>query len=474
MLKINTLNHYPIILPFMLFLIIIWDAGCGKTTDSGIITYPSDPALATSDLYTVTVNGQSVWTEKYRTDIALDSLPEWFTSEPYTQEQQELHISNFSCTGPIHVRIEIGQKINQAAIRPVSRKIKKSVHDRVLEFILPGPDKLYIEINNLPPLCFFANPAEFEIPDKNNPHLHYFGPGIHQPGLITLKDNDELYIAGGAVLYGGIRIDGASNIRVTGRGILDGGFRYRRMVYLKDASHVSINGIIIRNGRGWTNTLVNCSDVTYRNVKVLGFGPSSDGINPLGSKQVTIDSCFLRCTDDCIAIKSPDPSDSVYDIQVINNTMIGYAFSDGVTIGFETNGPEISDVTVRNCDILIARGGSRVDGHSAFSIICDGPAEIHNITYEDIHVEERVYKLFELQVTDGTKYGINPPGHIRDVYLKNVSWAALAPIILKGYDTGYGINNVTFENCYIQNKKLTEAWDAVFEMNHFVHGVKFK
>ena len=154
--------------------------------------------------------------------------------------------------------------------------------------------------------------------------------------------------------------------------------------------------------------------------------------------------------------------------------MIGYAFSDGVTIGFETNGPSISDVTVRNCDILIARGGSRVDGHSAFSIICDGPAIIHDILYEDIRVEERVLKLFELHITDGTKYGINPPGNIRDIYLKNISWASSKPIILKGFDESHSVENITFEDCVIANETLNDTGNEVFEIGDFVDQVYFR
>src|SRR5690606_17759083 len=112
-----------------------------------------------------------------------------------------------------------------------------------------------------------------------------------------------------------------------------------------------------------------------------------DGINPAGSQNVRITNCFLRCTDDCIAIKAPDYNHPVKDVFVANNIMIGFAYADGVTIGFETNAESISNVLVRNCDILLARGGSRVDGHSGFSIICDGPAVISNILFEDIRVE---------------------------------------------------------------------------------------
>jgi len=165
---------------------------------------------------------------------------------------------------------------------------------------------------------------------------------------------------------------------------------------------------------------MNCHDIKYNDVKVLSFCPGGDGIDPLNSKKVSITHCFLRCTDDCIAIKAPDYNRNVNDVLVADNTMIGYAFSDGVTIGFETNAKSVKNITVRNCDVILARGGSRVEGHSGFSIICDGPAVIQNVIFDNIRVEKSEVKLFELNVTDGTKYGIDPPGHIKDIKLKNI------------------------------------------------------
>jgi polygalacturonase len=294
----------------------------------------------------------------------------------------------------------------------------------------------------------------------------YFGPGVHRPGPITLKDNQTLYLAGGAVVYGAIN-GSPRHAKVLGRGILDGEYK-QRLVQLNKASDVRFEGVILRNGRSWQNTLTECDNITYENVKVISFGNSGDGINPVGSRDVTIRNCFLRCTDDCIAIKAPGKTQTVERIHVLDNTLIGYAFGDGVTIGFETNGPYIRNVLVKNCDILIARGGNRVDGHSAFSIICDGPAWITDIRYEDVRVEAEVLNLFELNVTDGTKYQNDPPGHIRDIYLKDVRWAADRPIVLKGFDAQHLVETVTFDNCSVAGKPLRSTADASFQVNDHV------
>jgi hypothetical protein len=99
--------------------------------------------------------------------------------------------------------------------------------------------------------------------------------------------------------------------------------------------------------------------------------------------------------------------------------MVGWANSDGVTIGFELNGGPVQNILVKNCDIIYARGNGRTGGHSAFSIVCDGPARVQNIRYEDIRVEEHVeFKNVEMIISDGKLYGIDPPGHITKYILR--------------------------------------------------------
>ena len=445
--------------------------GFSVTASAGVVSHGPVPGQMTSDEMTVTINGENVWVEAYSSNFRTDQVPDWFLGQEYTRPPQRVNIASFSCAGTMEVEIRTRAPIESYAIRPTSRRIKGTCDGDMLRFRLAGPDKLYVEIKGLAPLCFFANPPEENVPSPTGENVAYFGPGVHRPGPITLKDDQTLYIAGGAVVYGALS-GSPRHARVLGRGILEGEYK-QRLVHLTKASDVRFEGVILRNGRSWQNTLTECDNITYENVKVISFGNSGDGINPVGSRDVTIRNCFLRCTDDCIAIKAPGAGQTVERIHVLDNTLIGYAFADGVTVGFETNGPYIRNVLVRNCDILIARGGNRVDGHSAFSVICDGPAWITDIRYEDIRVEADVLKLFELDVTDGTKYQNDPPGHIRDVYLKDIRWAADRPIVLKGFDTQHLVDGVTFDNCSVAGKPLQSTADASFQVNEHVHGLKF-
>ncbi len=440
---------------------------------SKVIVYPAVPGLIASDLYSVEANGEKIWTEKFKTNMDISKLPDWFI-EPYTKVQQEIHQASFSCKGGVKISIKIPDSIKNVSIHPVSRGIKPEIKGDDITFTIPGPDKLYIQINDLPPLFIFANPVENEKISPDDPGVHYFGPGVHKPGFITLRNNETVYLAPGAIVYGGIRADSVNNIRVIGRGILDGDFKFNQMVLVKNCKNVLFDGVMIRNGDGWTNTLMNCDHLKYNDVKVISFGPGGDGIDPLNSRKITISNCFFRCTDDCIAIKAPALNQNVKDILVENNTMIGFAFSDGITIGFETNTTTVSNITVRNCDVILARGGSRVDGHSGFSIICDGPSLIKDVLYDNIRVEKSEIKLFELNVTDGTKYGVDPPGHIKNIKLKNISWAHAGPIVLKGFDANHRVQNVTFENCTVEGKPLRDIQNKIIQKGNFVDDIIVK
>ena len=438
-----------------------------------VMTHSLPDEISESSLYSLRVNGIKVPIEVLKPNMDMEKQPEWFRSAPYVHDQ-EIHIADFSAEGELSMELKISESFSEVNISPKSRQISPVIKEDRISFQLKGPDKLYIRIDSLPEFCLFVNPIEDKTTDTLLSNTRYFGPGIHRTGYLELKSNEDIYLAAGAYVLGGVRGNGVKDVRIYGRGVIEGEFKHRRMVLIENSSNITIEGISIRNGRGWTNTLTNCDDVKFDGVKVIGFGPSSDGINPLGSRNFEIKNSFFRCTDDCIAIKSPDSTLLTENITVTKNTMIGYAFSDGITIGFETNGPEIRNVQVKDCDILIARGGSRVDGHSAFSIICDGPAWIHDIVYENIRVEEPVRKLFELHVTDGTDYGINPPGRISDVYLKDVQWNSKRPIILSGYNSSHDIDNVTFENCFILDTLLTSVDSTIFNINEFVSGVSFK
>ena len=432
-----------------------------------VVTYPAPPGLTTSNDFTLTANGMPVWVEKTASKIPV------FDYNLYgSREMEDLNSASFSCSGSITIKITANSDIEKYIIRPKSRNIIATVNGKELFFTIGGPQKLYIEINNLPHLAVFANPIEIKPARKGDPGVIYYGPGVHNPDRICLVSNMTMYIAGGAVVKADIFGRNLENVRIAGRGIIQG------KIEMKGCKNFNVEGVFIRNTRGWTNTLTDCHHCSYRNVKVFSYEAiySVDGINPVSCTDFTIDDCFMRCRDDCIAIKSIDSKLKVDSIYVRNCVMVGWACSDGVTIGYELNGSPVENIFVRNCDILYARGDGRTKGHSAFSIVCDGPALVHNIVFEDIRVEENVeYKNLELIVTDGTLYGTDPPGQINGVTLRNIYWENRdKPFIINGYSPDNESGDIRFENCRAGETLLRSVNDADIRINRFVKELRFE
>lgn len=450
----------------LLFIVSIFSFLFLHIASGKIISYPPPPGLITSKDFTVEVNGKTIWVER------VGSKLQSFEYTLYSgRDMEDLNVASFSFSRRVKIKITASSDIDSYQIRPKSRNVSAKVKGRNLVFILKSPQKLYIEINNLPHLALFANPLEVNPPQQGDPGVIYFGPGNHNPKQITLESNQTIYIAGGAIVTANISGENLNNVRITGRGILQGNIR------INGTNNLHVDGVFIRNTRGWSNTLTDCHNSSYRNVKVFGYEAiySVDGINPVSCTNFTIDDCFMRCRDDCVAIKSMNYDLRVDSIFVTNSIMVGWACSDGVTIGFELNGSPVQNVFVRNCDILYARGGGGTGGHSGFSIVCDGPAWVQNIHYEDIRIEDQVeFKNLELIVTNGTIYGEDLPGHIKDIYMKNIHWENTdKPFILSGFSNDNLVENITFDHCTVGGKILTGITDADFRINQFVSNIEF-
>jgi hypothetical protein len=432
-----------------------------------IVVYPSTPGLKTSPDFTLKANDVPVWVER------IGSKMKTFSYSLYSgREMEDLNVASLSCSGSVTLRITASAKISSYVIRPKSLNIKAAVIGTELIFTITGPQKLYIEINGLPHLALFANPLEVNPPKKGDRDVLFYGPGTYTQDSINLKSNQTLYIAGGAVLNTNIRGRDLHNVKISGRGIIQGNLE------ISGTSDLDVNGVFICNTNGWTNTLTNCRNVSYDNVKVFSYEAiySVDGIDVVSCTNFKINDCFMRCRDDCVAIKSGDVKLHVDSVFVSNCIMVGWACSDGVTLGFELNGGPVENIFVKNCDILYARGGGRTNGHSGFSIVCDGPAWVQNIHFEDIRIEENVeFKNLEFIVTDGTLYGTDPPGHIKGVYLKNIQWEnQMKPFIISGFSATNLVEDITFDHCITGGKVLTGVKDADFRINEFTRNIKFR
>lgn len=257
-------------------------------------------------------------------------------------------------------------------------------------------------------LHVFANPP-FVAPTGAN--VRRFGPGEHHVGVIAPKSGETIVIDEGAVVFGSIFVAHAKDVRICGRGIVDGSFLdradrscavhraacaagfpagfYGAEMAVTDftcawSTNVTVEGVTFRDPPRWTMIVrAQSRNVTIDNVKIVGcWRYNSDGINVCASEDVTIRNSFVRSFDDCIIARG--------------------AYLDCGT------GPT-RNVTVENC-VLWCDWGKNLEvwaGHR--------PCLIENVVYHDI-------ALVQTSGTpcDVTTWFASPDTRIRNVRMENV------------------------------------------------------
>jgi len=469
-----------------IFIVLVYAAlGCLAAgafgAEATVVTYPAPDGADLADDFVVTVNGKE--TAVYDSKVAA--------------------FAYFSFDGKVTVSVTPRRDVETVDIRPKSHGIARSIKDRTVSFQLDRPCNLSVEINAdiKRPLFLFANPLEQNPPKPGDENVRYFEAGkIHQAGEIKLAGGETIYIAGGAIVRGRIRAEGAEKARVLGRGILDGSGRdYKtQMVKLSGCSYVELNGIIVFNSFGWTLVPVKSDNVRFANVKVVGWRDNDDGVDIVGCTNLSIESCFLRTKDDCIAVKaSPGYFEegesglrNVRNVRVIDSVLWNAEWGNAMEIGFELQTGAVSDILFRNCDIIhVERGGT-------FTIHNGDFATVENIRFEDIRVEDSQEKLIELRVglsiySGDCPWGLhrqNPQrkrsplgqwilpeadkqqefaakrGHIRNIYFKNIAVTGLKlpKSFLIGYNDAHSVENVVIENLSFNGSRILGAEDGSF------------
>lgn len=169
---------------------------------------------------------------------------------------------------------------------------------------------LIVNDNRNSPLCIFADPPEVDPPSGPSANLVYFGPGVHRVSDgINVTANQSVYLAGGAHVYGQVRATGVEwsgfwtggkpcdNIRVFGRGVLDGhdipiNFAAHAMIELPGCANILIEGITTVDSPQYQINSYGPGGV-IRFAKAIAWGYSTDGWSS-GEYSLIEDSCKYR------------------------------------------------------------------------------------------------------------------------------------------------------------------------------------
>ena len=448
--------------------------------------------------YRVTVDGQKIKCHRCRNSKMPFNTVWPGHQRPIEQTQVESFIS-FDMDSPADICIKLARRPNDIAIRPLSANAEYEVLADTVYFTIKKPGQYTFEVDgrhNI--LHIFANPKEsFDAENATYKYEH----GIYNVGKLRLNSNESVYIGADAVVYGEISSADSENIKIFGRGILDGS-KYPRstgdcdiggdgLINFARCRNVILDGIILRDSCMWTATSINCVGLDFNNVKLIGMWRyNSDGFDFVNSQNVHVSDCFLRTFDDSIVLKGLVGSESMsLENYLVENCVVWCDWGGALEIGAETVADEYRNIVFRNCDII------RTD-QGAMRIHSGDRAEIHDVLYENINVEYSKYDRKNIyQQTDDMVYdpgdvpahdafikdwmycGVwsdyNILGHVHNITYRNIriikdEEVPVPAAIFNGGDETHPIENITLENIYLNGEKITPQTDK----NEFAENIK--
>jgi len=407
--------------------------------------------------------------------------------------------ARFDARYPATAVIKVLHPFDSAQVLPHSSGIIPEIDaDKItLNIDRPRPITIILDEKDDHPLHLFCREIEKNVPAPGDDDVVYFGPGEHWIDTLKVKSGQTVYIDGGAILravlpagsqgkrggvlnlygYGRriIDIDGVENVRICGRGIIDGGCLPHpagNLIRINNSRGVRIEGITLRNSPGWHLPITGSEDVTVEDLACISGRLNSDGVNCVSSTRVTVRRTFVRGHDDSFVVKTTLPdkpaADILYENCVAWNDW-GYAFG----VSYETRA-DIRNVAFRNCDVIFARNWP-LGVH-----VSDG-GTIGRVLFENIGVyyprtslpPEMSRQAVQFDIVEDVWGKDDRRGRVRDVTLRNVSFsgANIPPIRIAGYDAEHRIEDVLFENVSVNGKVLKSPDDQIFNVNEHVKGL---
>ncbi|MBO4345957.1 MAG: hypothetical protein J5833_09375 [Victivallales bacterium] len=370
-----------------------------------------DGTRLTSDDFVVVVNGQPCQVRNCRVS-AMNFNRVWEgVQRPLEQTELASYVS-LECDGETEFRVRPSRQFSHAVIRPLSRTIATTQNDGWLSFTLPGPGFYVLELDdNHRALHIFCN-AYDDFPEKETA-TYCFGPGIHETGILELKDGESVYIDRDAILFGALRGSEVQNVRIFGHGVIDsrklerltrdtdwiGHLTNGNIRFIK-SQNVQISGVILMDSPIWSASFFDCQNVSVKNVKIVGqWRYNSDGIDICNCQDCKVEDSFIRAFDDVAVVKGMQ---EYYQRPIRNisfeRCVLWCDWGRTCEVGIETWAPEIKGIRYADCDLIH-------NSDTALDIQAGGTGFVQDVVFENIRVEFQPYNTNEVyQTLDETKF----------------------------------------------------------------------
>ncbi len=442
-------------------------------------------------IFTVTVNGQPLG--------LLTERNAW-------EKPCSMGVFDMDLGTEVEVKIWVDKPFESARLFPEEENIPLTREGDCLVYHVNRPvNALSLVLDNdyqAEALHIFSNPIDHQAPTESTKDVIYVSPGYHnlsaygaqkpdlsqtEKGTLTLRDNQTLYVAGGAVIDGTVYIGDAKNVTVKGSGILMKGEDCAVQtpeaqgicLVTARASQVSVEGVVCHSHRwhNWTVHFWHSSDIQVSRLKV--FSPvyaSTDGIDISNSQRITVKDSFIRACDDCVAIKGlagehekPADCPPIEDI-LFEHCVLWNDCNNCMGIGAETRASHFTRITFRDIRVIYSWDDrdwhEKLDERSVMTI-----CSLHGTTFSDILWENiritACQRVMCLCFKDSFWFGTLPgdqstPGGMeritfRDITVEENTGSAIAGECLLYTVPGKAIDQVRVENVHLYGQKVTDA-----------------
>jgi hypothetical protein len=467
-----------------------------------IVSWPMPHTEMHSPRYELEVEGVTVpvWLARVREEINKPEEGMWTSMLGGPTEWASF--ARFDADYPVEIAVKVAVPFQIAAVLPHSAGIETQTMDDVVRFTLDRPCHLtlYLDGADEHPLHLFCRTPESNPRQPGDKDTIYFGPGEHWIHSLKVESGQTVYLDGGAILRATlpegatgkrqgvlnlihyaeqpvINITDAEDVRICGRGIIDGSLLphpAKNLLLVNNSRDVHVEGIMLRNSPNWHLPIFNSRDVAVENIACLSGRLNSDGVNCVNSSRVMVRDVFVRSHDDSFVVKTARPQRPSGDILYENCTAWndwGFAFG----ISYETRS-HIRDVVFRDCEVLFARNWP-------LGIHVSDSGTVGPVTFERIGVlyprttaaPSMSRQCIRLDIAQDEWGKDQKRGHIRDITMRDIhiNGADVPPVLLRGLDEAHGIGGVHFENLSINGEAVLSTDDHLFDINEHVRDVSF-
>lgn len=499
---------------------------------NGILKYPLKYNPEVSQTYKVFVNGKELFVEDYKdvhyVNFGFEGRAEIEIQTPDNINNVEISPRNYNIKHSV-----VDKKVKFTLLQPAKLVVYINKYERLFFFAdgiekdspkegangVVGISKYNVDNTGKIISTELIQKAIDECAAGGK--ILFFPPGVYLTGTLNLRTNSNVYLEAGAMILGSsdrkdypqdegfsegdqvndpdhysnkgwkmtysrlILIGEAENVKLWGRGIIDGqGAKLRpqgkpaNLIRVRSSKNVLVQGLLLRDPAAWNTHILASDQVTFRDIKMINDRSvfNTDGIDPDGSSNVTVDNCFMYCSDDNIAIKTSGNTGLLQPAEnIVVKNCVFLTKKSAMKLGTETR-EAIRNVTFDNNNIVECdRGMSLYSRDGAFFENIYYTNNRFERMFEDNQQRILQFELGDRNVDDTPGY-VRKAGKINNVVITNCTYDYKGnhPGNIEGFDNNHQISGVHFKNLEIEGKLCRSLKEAEIKINDFVNDVTFE